>query len=290
MQLEKGPRELEEAAQDPSDDHSALGSHNMVGNPSRGVASVLAHLARCLPTPLRERLTERDLPWLVLAVTITIGAILAVGATAISAEVYDGVEDGDGISVIDQPTLERVADVRTPALNDAVTAFTELGGTHLMAPATVIAAALLWWRYRRPLPVLLVAIAAAGSLAMTIVGKHAIGRARPPYDLAVPPYEASPAFPSGHTLNSWVLWLLIGYLIAANTQSRRIRLLAPAVAVVLAVLMGLSRVYLGHHWLTDVLVGWTLGTAWLAVVITGHRVALTVGTQPSGPRRRSPET
>ncbi|WP_107705974.1 phosphatase PAP2 family protein [Nocardioides allogilvus] len=111
---------------------------------------------------------------------------------------------------------------------------------------------------------------------MTVVGKHLVGRVRPPQELAVPPYESTPSFPSGHTLNSWVLWILIGYLVAVRTGSHRLAVVAPAVATVLAMAMGLSRVYLGHHWLTDVLVGWTLGAAWLAVIITGHRLALTV--------------
>ena len=75
-------------------------------------------------------------------------------------------------------------------------------------------------------------------------------------------------------------WILIGYLVAVRTESRRRAVVVPVVAAVLAVAMGLSRVYLGHHWLTDVLIGWTLGTAWLVVIVTGHRLALTVRRWP----------
>ena len=62
-----------------------------------------------------------------------------------------------------------------------------------------------------------------------------------------------------------------------------VRALTVSLASAFAVLMGLSRVYLGHHWLTDVLVAWSLALAWLAVVITAHRLFLTV-------RRRRPAT
>ena len=49
-----------------------------------------------------------------------------------------------------------------------------------------------------------------------------------------------------------------------------------AVAVLFAVTIGFSRVFLGHHWFTDVLAGWVLGALWLAIVITAHRLYLTV--------------
>ena len=241
---------------------------------------------RLLPAPLRSRLGG-ELPWLVLIITAGMGAALAVLATVASAELYDDVEDGEGLSRLDRPMLDWVRGWRTPWLDDAVTAFTDLGSTRLMVPIVLVAAGLLCWWWRRPTPAILLTIAAAGSVLMTVVGKDLVGRVRPPLALAVPPYETSPSFPSGHTLNSWVLWILIGYLIALRVSGRRWTWVAPIAAVLLATLMGFSRVYLGHHWLTDVLVGWALGTAWLALLVTGHRLALTTRRGQRGLHRAS---
>jgi membrane-associated phospholipid phosphatase len=52
-------------------------------------------------------------------------------------------------------------------------------------------------------------------------------------------------------------------------------------AAIFAATMGLSRVYLGHHWLTDVLGAWALGAAWLSLVITAHRLYLTTRVHPA---------
>ena len=132
------------------------------------------------------------------------------------------------------------------------------------------------WRWRSRTPLLLMLIAVAGSLAMTTVGKAVVGRARPPLTEAVPPFEYAFSFPSGHALNSTVIAGMVAYLLA-----RRLRTPAARAAVVIgaacwAIAMGLSRVFLGHHWLTDVMFGWLLGAAWLALLITAHRLFLTV--------------
>lgn len=143
------------------------------------------------------------------------------------------MEDGQGVTALDRAVLDWVVGWRTSWLNDAVTAYTDLGSMRLMVPIMLLAAAFLWWWWRRPTPAILLAIAAAGSLLMTVVGKHLAGRVRPAQELAVPPYESSPSFPSGHTLNSWVLWILIGYLIAVRTSSRWLTVVAPATATCL---------------------------------------------------------
>ena len=142
--------------------------------------------------------------------------------------------------------------------------------------ATVVALAMVV-AWRSWTPIVLTVIAAAGSLAMTATGKNVIGRARPPFSLAVPPYEQSPSFPSGHTLNATVLVGVLVYLALRRLDSALGASHRGGVAGALFVLaMGLSRVFLGHHWLTDVMVGWSLGLAWLCVLVTAHRLFLTV--------------
>jgi undecaprenyl-diphosphatase len=69
---------------------------------------------------------------------------------------------------------------------------------------------------------------------------------------------------------------LSAYLVMLGRRHLRSRILVASVVVVFVVAMGLSRVWLGHHWLTDVMAGWLVGLAWLAAVITGHRVKVTL--------------
>ncbi|MFW5472034.1 phosphatase PAP2 family protein [Knoellia sp. CPCC 206450] len=227
-----------------------------------------------------------------LALVLTVGIGLAVvwGFAATSAEVYENVVDRDGISVVDQPVLDWSVAARTPRTERLATDFTDLGGTIGMPVIAVVATvglALLW---RAWTPVVLMLIGAGGSLVMTLTGKDLAGRARPPQSLAVPPYETSASFPSGHTLNATVVLGLTAYLLAIWLRRKRWRTGVVVLLGVFVVAMGLSRVYLGHHWLTDVVAGWAIGLGWLACVVTGHRVRLTLQRPRTGGQGREPDT
>lgn len=68
---------------------------------------------------------------------------------------------------------------------------------------------------------------------------------------------------------------VVAYLIILRRRSTHGRAITVTVAAVFALTIGMSRVFLGHHWFTDVLAAWVLGAAWLAIIITSHRLYIT---------------
>lgn len=225
---------------------------------------------------LVERVAHGVSAHAVLYVTLLVGMAIVVGFTAAGAEIYDAVAENDGISRLDQPALDTAIGLRTPTATEWATGFTHLGGPVGMTVIAALVTIVLVWRWRSRTPLVLMLIATAGSLLMTTVGKAVVGRPRPPLTEAVPPYEYAFSFPSGHALNSTVIAGVVAYLLLRRLTSAGTRALTVVLAVVWAVSMGLSRVYLGHHWLTDVVFAWLLGTAWLALIVTAHRLFLTV--------------
>lgn len=211
---------------------------------------------------------------LVLLLTLLIGGALALAFAVASAEVYEAVTDEDGVAGLDMPVLEAAMDVRSPALNEAVTAYTDIGGVIGMSILATLAAITMALAWRRWTPVVVMVIAGGGSLLLTVVGKPFVGRERPELADAVPPHETSASFPSGHTLNATVVAGVVAYLVVLHVRRLSARMAVVLAAALFAFTMGLSRVYLGHHWLTDVMVAWTLGLTWLAVVVVAHQVFL----------------
>lgn len=268
MRAETRPRIADETigSRDLTSWHSSLG---------RGLVGLVARASRWA-----EPLVGRVARWSVANVAFVLFAVVAgiavVGLTAVAHKVQEGVVDHDGISVIDQPVLDAALTMRSPELNEAITTYTDVGGPVGMPILAVLAVAVLIAVRRRWTPLVLVVIAAVGSIVMTVVGKGWVGRMRPPTELAVPPYEESPSFPSGHTLNATVLVTVIVYLVLIWTTASWQRIVALAVGGLFIVTMGLSRVFLGHHWLTDVIAGWAIGLAWALAVITAHRLWLTL--------------
>lgn len=212
-------------------------------------------------------------PYVVPAMTV-----VALGAAA-TVELADDAGESDGLAAFDPGFTADVIAHRTPALTDIARGLTFLGDVPVLTGLTVLVAAILWWRTRSwRLPGLLL-LTMAGSAVLTYVLKVAVGRQRPQVSMVLGSVDTGYSFPSGHTLNSLVFFGLAAALAWTSIRSTGVRLAVGAVAVALAVGVAGSRIYLGYHWLTDVLAGWLVGVSWLCVVGTAYLVRF---RQPRG--------
>lgn len=171
---------------------------------------------------------------------------------------------------IDEPVFEWFVEHREPWLTTVMQAVTTLGGSAFLIVLVVALGGWYGWRRGTWRPFALLGASYLGALALSNGLKALFGRPRPPVAFAIGEY-LSPALPSGHATHSAAVWLMIGMVVASGvgtgTATGRRRRVVTWVAVgSIILLVGISRLYLAAHWLTDVIAGWTVGTVWALVV------------------------
>lgn len=144
-------------------------------------------------------------------------------------------------------------------LQEAGRDVTALGSLTILVLIAALAVGFLLLNRQRH-AALFVTFSVASGAALSSLFKLAIDRPRPDIETAVRVFTSS--FPSGHATVSAVVYLTLGALLAHVTPDRRLAAFFLTAAIGLTVLIGLSRIYLGVHYPTDVLAGWALGTAW----------------------------
>jgi undecaprenyl-diphosphatase len=140
---------------------------------------------------------------------------------------------------------------------------TALGSLAILAFITLTAAAFLWLQDKRGLALYVLVAVGGGALASSLL-KLGFDRPRPdlvPHGNVV--YTSS--LPSGHAMISAIAYLTLGALLARAQAGLRLKAFLLGLALFLTVCVGVSRVYLGVHWPTDVLAGWAAGAAWALV-------------------------
>jgi undecaprenyl-diphosphatase len=189
-----------------------------------------------------------------------------VSCILIFAWVADEVKDRDTQS-FDEQLILRLRDPGRPSeprgpewLLGAMRDLTALGSASVLSLFVLaVAGALLARRQYHALVLLLVA--AFGGMLLTILLKPFFGRARPDVALRLT-QVTSLSFPSGHAMGSAIVYLTLAALLARLVEPRALKLYFLGLAALLTFLVGASRVYLGVHYPTDVLAGWTVGLAW----------------------------
>jgi undecaprenyl-diphosphatase len=217
----------------------------------------------------RERLppiVERWLPRALREAAILASIVLAATSLVLFAQLTDEVIEGE-TRVFDETVLLALRQPGDPSnpigpgwLEDAMRDFTALGSLAVLTFLTAAVTGFLVLQGKRH-AALLVVVAIGGGILVSTLTKLGFDRPRPdlvPHGATV--YTAS--FPSGHSMMSAVTYLTLGALLARVHAERRLKLYLLGLAVIITVLVGTSRVYLGVHWPTDVLAGWALGAAW----------------------------
>lgn len=201
----------------------------------------------------------------VLAVLLAVGAFV-VASGVVVAELVDEVMDSEQPGQPDDRIVDWVRGVRTPALTTGFELVTRLADPWVVT-AVVSAAVLVLAARRRVGLAVAVAGASVGTALVTSLVKEAVGRDRPP-PIARLVDATGDAFPSGHASQAVACYGAIALAIAVAVPNRVVQAIAFATATIIAVLVGVSRVYLGVHWPSDVIGGWIIGFSWLVVAAT----------------------
>lgn len=191
--------------------------------------------------------------------------ILAGGAWSF-VEIADEVQEGE-IQTLDETLLlamRNPADLQDPLgpkwMEELGRDFTALGGMGVLTSLTLaVIGYLALVRKRRT--ALLVAVTVGGGILLSLLLKHGFDRPRP--DLV--PHESyvyTSSFPSGHSMMAAITYLTLAALLVRIEELRRVKLYLLTLATLLTFAIGISRVYMGVHWPTDVLAGWTAGATW----------------------------
>jgi membrane-associated phospholipid phosphatase len=213
--------------------------------------------------PVRMRRPE---PGFELSLALRLVALAA--STLLFAGLLRSVLVGIGPALLDLPTISYIAAHRLKWGTTCMRYVTGLGSEPFLVVLTGACGIALRFRTGSWRWLLLLAVTLFGAMLLNTAAKHAVARPRPA--AAWMAVSASGfAFPSGHATESTAVYGLLATLFAKTGTRRRAKLGWLTIGLLIPFLVGVSRVYLGVHWPTDVLAGWALGSAWLAIVLTG---------------------
>jgi undecaprenyl-diphosphatase len=196
----------------------------------------------------------------------TLAALAVVsGCAVVVAKLLDDAMGGEDAARLDPSILQWFIDHRTDLLTTGARWVTHLGDPAVVAAVVAGCVIALVVRGRRR-PALFVLASSLGAAVASTAAKYAVDRTRPPEALWLAP-AYGPSFPSGHATQSVACYLAIAVVVGLALRGRAARMAVVVAAGAVAVLVGLSRVYLGVHWPSDVLCGWAVAMLWLVSLL-----------------------
>jgi undecaprenyl-diphosphatase len=225
--------------------------------------------------------------------TIFTGFVGLIASLVVLGSIAEGVRTQE-VFALDTWATPFLHGIASPSLDVLMNAVTDIGSSLVIVPILAGVVAVLLWK-RRYGAALFLGITMGGSVALQATMKLFFARPRQqlPWARVLPDYS----FPSGHTMSALIFYVALA-LVLWSVFGRRMGLAAVGIAMVIALAVGVSRIYLGYHYLTDVVGGLLAGIAWLLVVGAAFRAGPTWrrwrgdGTtstlRPDGPETAAP--
>ena len=212
---------------------------------------------------LHARLSPRSY----LGLNLTLGALLLIGASWLFGGIAEDVLTGDPLTLVDVRVAEWFHAHAAPVLTQCMLLITHLHGPIAIIIYMALTVLYLAWRSDWYWLICLVVTVPTGML-VNVLMKYTFHRARPSFDhplLVLSTYS----FPSGHVAGTTLFYGVLAAMLVAKITIWRARVIIVLSAIALILLVALSRVYLGVHYLSDVLGGFAEALAWLTLCLVG---------------------
>ena len=205
-----------------------------------------------------------------LGLHLTIGALIMIGATWLFAAIAEDVVTADRLTLVDVQFSAWLHANGKPWLTAALLLVTNV---HATLGVTIITLAIFLYllKSKEKKWALILALAVVGGMLLNVVLKNIFHRARPHFDNPILTLT-SYGFPSGHTMAATCLYGALAAFALSKLKAWRWRVLAVVMAGFMILLVGFSRIYLGAHYLSDVLGAIAEGLVWLAFCLTAVSV------------------
>lgn len=193
-------------------------------------------------------------------------SLVAIGLALMMVISLD-IRDNIGLATLDVPTLDWFASHRIEWLTTTMQVATTLVSAELLLVTAAVIAGVWYWRKRERWRPILFISSFAGAIGVAWLIKLIVARHRPLPDTMLPPLETGYSLPSIHTFGAAMFVLIWGYLLYSRRRSRKGLLLWLGAAIISTAIAGVTRLYLGYHWFSDLVASVGLALIAFAIVI-----------------------
>lgn len=227
---------------------------------------------------IKKRLTLNEKYGLYL----TIGTIITLFFIYLFFNIVQGYVGQEKLIQVDLRIINLISQFQSPSINKLMLFITHLAkGPNIIIGVIVVSLIFILRRNWQYLSTLLISVVGAELFVWII--KNIIDRPRPPLVNALV-YETSYSFPSGHTFAAISFYGLLVFFVLHSERNKALKRISFIIGLILVLWIGISRVYLGAHWPSDVFASFVAGIAWLTIIITSTKIKLKFNHFPKKPK------